>query len=238
MQFLLLGLAALLLFLLAMRAYTVANPAVLVRQLRVGAGVAVLAGAGFFVLRGMVGYAMSLAALGSWLLWGGGATPWSLPGTHRSAGQSSRVTTDTLEVELDHDSGEIVGRVLKGAFAGRELELLTPAEMAQLWQDCRFSDPQSAQIIEAYLNRLHPTWREDLARAGGEAGAPGGTPAGGQMTRVQALEVLGLAEGAGEDDIRHAHRELMKKLHPDRGGSTFLAAQINEAKDVLLGDRA
>ena len=103
--------------------------------------------------------------------------------------------------------------------------------LAHLWHDCRFADPQSAQIIETYLDRLHPSWREDLARAEGEHTAG----PGGKMTREQALEILGLAPGAAEADIRRAHRELMMKLHPDHGGSTFLAAKINEAKDVLLG---
>ena len=79
-------------------------------------------------------------------------------------------------MELDHDTGEIRGRVLKGFFAGRDLETLAPVEMAHLWQDCRFADPQSAQIIEAYLDRAHPTWREDMARARGrEAAAPTAT---------------------------------------------------------------
>ena len=124
MQYLLLGLAALLLFLLAARVYTVANPQVLARQLRIGAGVAALAGAGFLVFRGMVGYAMSLAALGSWLLWGGGGLSWGgFPGrAQKSPGQTSRVVTEHLEVELDHDTGDIGGRVLKGFFAGRQLE--------------------------------------------------------------------------------------------------------------------
>jgi hypothetical protein len=158
--------------------------------------------------------------------------PWSGTGSaQKSPGQTARVETVDLEVELEHDTGAIRGRVRKGAFAGRDFESLTPAEMAHLWQDCRFSDPQSAQVLEAYLDRAHPTWREDLERTEGT----GAGSSGGGMTRAQALEVLGLKEGAGEDDIRRAHRELMMKMHPDRGGSTFLAAKINEAKDVLLG---
>jgi hypothetical protein len=159
--------------------------------------------------------------------------PWGGSGrTQRSPGQTSRVTTDYLEVELEHDTGEIRGRVLKGAYAGRDLEALTPIETARLWQDCRFADPQSAQILEAYLDRVHPSWRDDLARAEGEP--PSGSRE--RMTRAQALQVLGLAEGATEAEIRRAHRELMLRMHPDRGGSTYLAATINEAKDVLLGE--
>lgn len=230
MPYLLFGLAALLVLLLLTRAYTVANPQVLARQLRIGAGVAVLAGAGVLVFRGAVGYAMSLAALGSWLLWGMGGSPWGAGTAQPSPGQTSRIETDHLEVELDHETGQIRGRVLKGFFAGRDLETLIPVEMAHLWQDCRFADPQSAQIIETYLDRAHPTWREDMTRAQGDSSGPDG-----HMTRAQALDILGLAEGANDDAIRRAHRDLMMKMHPDRGGSTFLAAKVNEAKDVLLG---
>ena len=230
MQFLLLGMVALLLFLLATRAYTTANPQVLARQLRLGAGVVLLAGAGILVVRGMVGYAMSLAALGSWLLWGGGG--WGGSGARQTPGQTSRVVTEHLEVELDHDSGEIRGRVLSGALAGRELQGLSLREIAGLWDACRFDDPQSAQILEAYLDRRHADWREDVGRAGGD-GRPSAAPTG-AMTREEALNVLGLEEGASEAEIRRAHRELMMKLHPDHGGSSFLAAKINEAKAVLL----
>jgi hypothetical protein len=231
MQFLLLGLAALLLLLLATRAYTLANPQVLAHQLRLIGGVALLAGAGFLVFRGLVGYAMTLAAMGSWLLWGRGGFP-GFPGRAQpSPGQSSRVVTEHLEIELDHDTGDISGRVLKGIFAGRRIEDLKPVELAHLWQDCRFTDPQSAQIVEAYLDRVHASWREDMARAEGRDSPS----SDGRMTREQALDILGLKAGASEEDIRRAHRELMMKLHPDRGGSTFLAAKINEAKDVLLG---
>jgi hypothetical protein len=229
MPYLLLGLGALAVVLVLARAYTTANPRVLARQLTVIAGVVALGGAAVLVARGAFGYAVSLAALGSWLLWGtGGGTPWGSPDA--APGRSSRVETEHLEVELDLDSGAIRGRVRKGFFAGRDLESLAPVEMAHLWQDCRFADPQSAQILEAYLDRVHPTWREDMARADGAhaAGPDGG------MTREEALEILGLEPGASEDDIRRAHRELMLKMHPDRGGSTFLAAKINEAKEVLL----
>jgi hypothetical protein len=231
MQYLLLGMMALLLVLFAMRGFTLANPNIVARGIRTGVGVAALVGAALLLVRGLGAYAMSLAALGTWLLWGGGL-PWGLSGpAQKSPGQTSRVVTDHLEVELDHDTGQIRGRVLKGFFAGRDLQSLAPVEMAHLWQDCRFADPQSAQILEAYLDRVHPSWREDMTRNEGERTVGGG------MTREQALDILGLAPGASEDDIRRAHRELMLKLHPDRGGSTFLAAKINEAKDVLLGKR-
>src|SRR5262245_15751008 len=125
MQYLLFGLVALVLFLLLTRAYTMANPQALARQLRIGAGFAVLAGAGVLVFRGAIGYAMSLAALGSWLLWGMGSGPFGGQSAQKSPGQSSKVQTEHLQVELDHDTGQISGRVLKGFFAGRELEGLS-----------------------------------------------------------------------------------------------------------------
>jgi hypothetical protein len=237
MQYLLLGLVALLLLLLALRVYTTANPQVMARQVRVGAGVAALAGAAFLVARGMAHVALSLAALGAWLLWGRGGLQWRAVSPQPSSGRTSRVATDHLEVELDHASGEIRGRVLKGTWAGREIGELTPSDLARLWQDCRFADPQSAQILEAYLDRRHPTWREDLARSGEQASSAGAGEGEGKLTRAQALKVLGLPEDASEAEIRRAHRELMIKVHPDHGGSSFLAAKINEAKEALLGKR-
>jgi hypothetical protein len=223
MLYILLGFVALVVALIAARFYANANPQVLARQLRILGGVAVFAIALVFAVRGSLGYAAPLAAFGFWLLFGGGGSGWGGYGTQPSA-------TEFLEVALEHDTARISGRVLKGQFAGRALEDLTPLETALLWQDCRFADPQSAQVLEAYLDRAHPSWREDMARAGGEA-----SQTGTGMSRAQALDILGLGEGASDDDIRRAHRDLMLKMHPDRGGSTFLAAKINEAKDVLLG---
>jgi hypothetical protein len=230
MAYLILGLAALTIGLLALRAFARANPAAVSRRLKVGAGVATLLAAGALALRGLEAVAIPLAMLGSWLLWGTTSGPWGLGGARKSPGQTSRIATEHLEMELDHDTGEMHGRVLKGLFKDREIDSLSPADMALLWQDCRHTDPQSAQLIEAYLDRTYPTWREDMAR--GESDMNRGPD--GRMTLEEALQILGLKPGASEDEIRRAHRDLMLKLHPDRGGSTYLAAKINEAKDVAL----
>lgn len=232
MQFFLFGLLLLAVGLIVLRGYARANPAALARQVRTLSGVAALGGAALLLVRGLVSYAMPLMMLGSWLLWGTQGPTWGGGWFPRrgakSAGQSTRVETAHLEMELDHDTGAMRGRIIKGVFKGRDIESMAPAEMALLWQDCRFADPQSAQLIEAYLDRTHATWREDMARAEATPGA------GGVMTRDEALSVLGLKSSATHDDIRAAHRDLMKRLHPDRGGSTYLAAKINQAKDLLL----
>lgn len=229
MQAFILGLLALAVVLYLVDRFSRASPARMARNIRKGAGFGLLLVAVFLAIRGAGGAAVPLGMLAVWLLsdgfgFGGGSR------THRSSGQISRIVTDHLEVELDLDTGDISGRVLRGIFAGRRVETLEPPELALLWQDCRITDPQSAQIVEAYLDRLHPTWRDDVAR--GEermAGSPDG-----RMTVEEAFEILGLTGGATREDIRKAHRELMLRLHPDRGGSTYLAAKVNEAKDVLL----
>jgi hypothetical protein len=232
MQSLILGLVAPVVALIVLRGFTVANPAVMARQLKLAGGVLALVAAVVFFMRGGINQALVLGLIGAWLLGWRGLGSWGgFPGSARkSPGQTSRVTTDHLEMELDHDTGAMTGRVRKGMFQGRSIESLKPAELALLWQDCRFVDPQAAQILEAYLDRVHATWREDVAR--GEREMRGSD---GRMSVEEAYSILGLAPGASEEDVRRAHRELMLKLHPDRGGSTYLAAQINEAKDVLLG---
>jgi hypothetical protein len=228
MLFFLLGLVLLAVVLVAMHGFVGANPRRLAAQLKLAGGVLALTGAGLLAVRGGAGYAAPLAMLGAWLIWGG--RPFAR--MRRSNGQTSQVTTDYLEMELDHDSGEIRGRVIRGLFEGRRIETLEPAELALLWQDARVDDAKSAQLIEAYLDRMYPSWREDMARGEREMRGPDG-----RMSAAEAYEILGLREGASKEEIRRAHRELIIKLHPDRGGSTYLASKINEAKEVLLGDR-
>lgn len=236
MYFFLLGLAALVLVLVVAHAFVNANPTVMARQLRFLGGVFLAGLAIVLFVRGYAGPATGLGLLAWLLLMGRGVLPWpGYGGGAPSQGQGSRVTTAHLEMELDHDSGAIRGRVIKGRFAGRELDTLAPLEIAYLWRDYRFSDVQSAHVLEAYLDRIHPSWREDLGAEANEKSDPfahGGT----RMSPEEAREILGVREGASEDEIRAAHRELMMKVHPDRGGSNYLAAKINEAKSVLIGD--
>jgi hypothetical protein len=145
-------------------------------------------------------------------------------GGQASPGQESRVETATLVMVLHHDSGRMAGTVRRGRFAGADLAELDLAALRALLADCAAEDPDSVPLLEAWLDRSHPDWRE--------AAAP---PGEGPLTRADALAILGLAEGATEADIRAAHRRLMRTAHPDQGGSAWLAARLNAARDLLLG---
>ena len=157
-------------------------------------------------------------------------------------GSTSRVETGRLRMTIDHDTGALSGEVLGGAYRGRTLDSLSEAELLALLSECRREDPESARLLEAYLDRrVGAGWR-DGDGAGDPAGGAQGTGAGTgtgtgdtPMTAAQALEILGLGPDATREAIVSAHRRLIQKLHPDRGGSGYLAAQINRAKDVLLG---
>ncbi len=144
-----------------------------------------------------------------------------------SPGGLSEVETAMLRMRLDHETGAMSGEVRCGSFAGRQLEDLNQSELLALWRQCVAEDEQGARLLETYLDRLRPDWRQaaDAGAAPGEA-----------MTRAQAYAILDLASGATAAQIKEAHHRLMMKLHPDHGGSTFLAAQINRAKDILLGE--
>ena len=146
-------------------------------------------------------------------------------------GSKSQVRSTFLEMELDHDSGEMSGRVRGGTYAGRTLDSLDIPDLQTLSREIAI-DAESLALLEAYLDRRIPGWREDVEGDG--AAGPGGAADSRAMTDEEAYEILGLAPGASEMEIRRAHRLLMKGVHPDQGGSTFLASKINEAKDRLL----
>jgi hypothetical protein len=151
-----------------------------------------------------------------------------------AAGQTSTVATPFLRMTLDHDTGSMTGTILQGRFSGMRVEELGGADLLALLRECRAEDEEGARLLEAYLDRVRPDWRDELAgeRPGGSGG--GARSVGGDMTVEEAYAILGLAPGADAEAIKEAHRRLMVKLHPDHGGSDYLATKINRARDVLL----
>ena len=133
-------------------------------------------------------------------------------------------------MELDHDSGNMSGEVLAGPCKGKRLAVMSDFELQAFHVLCSGARDQSRPLLEAWLDRNKGEWRETWGK-----GADKTSSATGPMSRDEALAVLGLKTGATEDDVRSAHRRLMKEFHPDKGGSDYLAAKINAAKDTLLG---
>jgi len=155
-----------------------------------------------------------------------------------SPGNTSTVKTVLLRVTLDHDTSDVSGEVTAGRYKGRTLEAMSFAELLDLMDECSSQDPQGMTVLDAYLaRRFGPDWREHGTGGGaaGEEGRKPGGPGRGPMTREEAYEILGLEPGADAAKIKDAHHRLMLKIHPDQGGSTYLAAKINQARDLLLG---
>ncbi len=149
-----------------------------------------------------------------------------------SSGASSRIATRFVDMSLDHDSGEMSGRVREGRFEGMALADLSLDELLDLLARCRAEDAQSAAVLEAYLDRVHgDAWRD---QANDTRGPNRRAQENDAMTVNEAHEILGLGDNANREEIITAHRSLMQKLHPDRGGSTYLAAKVNQAKDLLI----
>ena len=212
-----------------------ASPARLAAVLRVLAGTVLLGAGTLLATRGLALLGGPMAFFGFMMLsrsFGVGPfSRWPM-GKRRTGGQNSSVRTKILAMELDHDSGTMDGEVLDGQFAGRRLSDLKLEELVLVMDDCSVAGDQSQALLEAYLDRAHPDWREGAQR---DSGAGTGA-ASAKMSVKEAYEILGLELGAGEDEIVAAHRRMMKQYHPDQGGSDYLAARINQAKDLLLGE--
>jgi hypothetical protein len=149
-------------------------------------------------------------------------------------GKGSEVRTRFVLMRLDHDTGEMDGTVSEGPHSGRALSSLSFHEVLEVYQ-ASAADPQSAQVMQAYLERMHSdAWQAHTAAAGGASQGPGPSPGGGPMSAEEARGILGVGRDADPTAIKQAHRRLMKQVHPDHGGSDYLAARINEAKEVLL----
>ncbi len=250
MPWLVLGFCLLIATILLARWFVGANPAQIVKLVKYGGAALLSLIAAFFAVTGRFAYAApagigALMLLGKWPFRGGGfgrSVGPGAPGGRRwpfghgkaapSPGQSSEVAAEWVRVVLDHDSGGMAGTVLKGRFQGRELADLSFEQLVELLSECHATDEQSAALIATYIERTHgEDWQQRAAEVGAKRATAGGDA---KMTVEVAYSVLGLEPGARDEAIRDAHRNLMKKLHPDQGGSTYLASKINEAKDLLL----
>jgi hypothetical protein len=226
---LLFGLVILVAALWALNVISKVDPRVGARVMKAAGGLLALGFAVFLGLRGAMDIALPLGVFGLVLL---GWMPFGPAGfsqrAQKSSGRVSRVRSAYLEMELDHDSGAMRGRVLAGRHKGADLDRLDIAALTALVADV---DDQSRALLMAYLDRREPRWRE---HAQGNMGAGRAAASSGKMSEKEAYQILGLQPGASADAIGRAHRTLMKKFHPDQGGTTYLAARINEAKEILL----
>jgi hypothetical protein len=229
---LVIGVILLFILLQAIKQFGRMDAATAARIIRHGGGVVGMIGALLLLLRGRFGLAATVAGMvanfAGWKAMSGAPTGFGNVGAGSRQGRSSVARSAMVEMRLDHDSGVMTGTILAGAYAGRAVETLSRPELVSLRQELARDDPDGVSLLEAYLDRRFAGWRE--ANEGQRQGRGGG----GSMTRREALEVLGLVEGASGADIVRAHRTLMKKFHPDHGGSTTLAARVNQAKDVLM----
>lgn len=243
MPYLLLGLALLGGFLLIVKWFVEADPRALTSALK------------WLAIAGIVVVTMYLAVTGR-LGWALGSAMVLMPVAARlyraqrtmknyaraagmgSSGRTTDVKTRYLRMVLDHDSGAMDGEVREGPFVGRRLSDLAPRQLLQLLEVVTASDAELARVLEAYLDRAHPDWRSDAhaRQSDGDFGDDRRAPTESvSMNREEAYEVLGLAPGASDADIKAAHQRLIASLHPDKGGSNYLAAKINQARQVLLG---
>ncbi len=225
-----LGIAALLVLWGVLTLFKGTPPAVMARALKLVGGVTSLAAATLIGVRGNFAMAIPLGMFGLGLL---GWMPFGPAGfsarTQKSGGRQSKVRSTFLDMTLDHDTGTLTGDVVAGAQAGRSLaEFDLPALMEMMTS----FDEESRALLGSYLDRRFPDWREGRSEEARDAGR---ALSRGKMTEDEALQILGLERGAKSDAITQAHRNLMKRLHPDHGGSTYLAARVNEARDLLLG---
>ena len=233
MTWIILGLISLVAVLGVLRAFVDAKPAQ-VKTTAIWAGALL----GIVLLTALLASGRGAQALWSLILFGPVIWRWVQGlraartfsrGGNASAGQASDVETSHIAMGLDHDSGRMFGRVKAGQFEGRDLADLDLSLLLELLAELAAREPEGVPLLEAWLDRAHPDWREQASQA-----APPGRARTGPMTREEALAVLGLADGAKEAEIRAAHRRLMRAAHPDQGGSDWLASRLNEARDVLL----
>lgn len=235
MIYLLAGLVVFWLALTGLKAFAGANPTALAKTFRLAGGGAALVVAFLAMLRGRIDLAILLGSAGAWLLRLTPRNPFRVfqPGGGTRPRKISCVRSAMIEMELDHETGHLRGTVLAGPDEGKPLDRLSRLQCEALYRLCCRDDPEGARLLEAYLDRRFAGWRP-AGQDGDDTGQGSAGRRAGAMSEDEAYEVLGLEKGASREEVVRSHRSLMKKLHPDHGGTTDLAARVNEAKDVLM----
>lgn len=142
----------------------------------------------------------------------------------------STIETRYLRVQLDPKSGKLSGTVMDGPQIGRSLDDMARAELMTLLHEVQVNDEDSRRLLESYIENRFSDWASSEFDADSMLRSS-------DMKVEEAYEILGLKPGASQREIVDAHRRLMLKLHPDRGGVDWLATKINQAKDRLSDDQ-
>ena len=239
MALLLLGIAVMIGLILTMNWFVSAKPKTIIKVLKwllpAFFGVIII----FLVVSGRFTWALwALPALLPWIMRARmfARTAKNFPrmtGGNGQTGQASSVTSKYLDMELDHDSGDMMGYIREGLHAGRKLNRLSAEQLSDLHTTYQSDDIESARLLAAYLDRTYPDWRDDN-NAFDDQDQQRTSTSNTQMDCAEALRILGLEDPVENSEIKTAYHRLVGSLHPDRGGSAYLTSKINEARDFLL----
>ncbi len=239
MAFLVLGVGVMIGLILTMNWFVSANPTTIIKALKwllpALVGIIII----FLFISGRFAWALwALPALLPWIMrarmFARTAKNFSrMAGGNGQTGQASSVTSKYLDMELDHDSGDMMGYIREGRHAGRKLNSLSAEQLSELHSSYDAEDIESARLLAAYLDRTYPDWREDSDTYDDQDQQRAST-SNTQMDRAEALRILGLEDPVENSEIKTAYHRLVGSLHPDRGGSAYLTSKINAARDFLL----
>lgn len=166
------------------------------------------------------------AAMLPLLRFGFGSVMRFLPFLIRQNNGVASFKTEYLDVKFYIQEAKFTGSIIKGLHEGKALEALSTEELDELETYYQSRDNKSY-----YLIRIARQRRGANQQNSSQSNSP---PPFSDPAVEEALQILGLSGNPSKEEIIQAHRRLINKLHPDRGGSDFLAARVNQAKDVLL----
>jgi hypothetical protein len=136
----------------------------------------------------------------------------------------SQFRTKSLLVSVNFASKQMDGEILQGEFTGQRLSELSPEQLQTLAEHLKETDRESFVLLQTYMLRNNRGGSDQTYQANNLS----------ELSEKEAYEVLGLDDNAPKEDVIKAHKRLIQRLHPDRGGSDYLAAKINAAKDKLV----